>query len=272
MPVGIDGAAVAPKHDLGSVTAEGEMKPIIKLTFVAPLAAAAALACTKVKDAPREAEAAPLAQLLLGDKVPDFSAETTQGPIRFSQWRDHQWTILLSHPRSFTPVCSTEMAVASLFEDEFTKRKTRLIALSIDTVAEQKAWLADLGQSMHTRITFPLIADADGRLARLYGMIHPNSGTSMTVRSVYIIAPDDTLRVKLDYPATTGRSFPEIIRVLDAVQFNEETKLATPANWEAGGEAVVSGSMKKPEAEATFGSRLRKVSSYLWYVRPARSL
>jgi alkyl hydroperoxide reductase subunit AhpC len=202
-------------------------------------------------------------RLHLGDIAPDFEARTTQGTIRFHEWMGEHWTILLSHPRAFTPVCSTELGVAAIFQKQFAERNTKLIALSIDTIASQNQWVSDINAMQNTPIEFPLIADTDRRIARLYGMLDTLSKDDLTVRSVFIIDPQKRIRLKMDYPASTGRNFAEILRALEALQVNSERSLATPANWEKGQKLVIPADVPTEEAQRKYAKGFEEMTSYL---------
>ena len=185
--------------------------------------------------------------LRLGDTAPDFLAESTQGPIRFHEWGSDSWTILFSHPRDFTPVCTTELGMTAKLKDEFAKRNTKVIALSVDPVDSHKKWIDDINDTQKTRVNFPLIADADRKVSMLYDMIHPNASATQTVRSVFIIDPAKKVRLTLTYPASTGRNFDEILRVIDSLQLTEYNQVATPVNWKNGDDVVIVPALQDPE-------------------------
>lgn len=201
--------------------------------------------------------------ILLGDSVPNFQAQTNQGPIDFYQWADNKWTILFSHPKAFTPVCTTELGILALLEGQFLKRNTKIIALSVDTLEAQNKWIKDINSQQHKSIDYPLIADTNKSISLLLGMIHPNTSEEFTIRSVFIIGPDKKLKLKLTYPASTGRNYGEILRVLDALQLTQTKKVVTPANWQNGSEVLVPPNMSDQEAESYFPNKIRKVLSYL---------
>jgi thioredoxin-dependent peroxiredoxin len=205
--------------------------------------------------------------LLLGDRVPNFRANSQLGKIEFYDWMQNNWVILLSHPKSFTPVCTTELAMAAMFAKEFDKRGAKIIALSIDSLDDQKKWLNDINSMLSKPINFPIIADEDQKTSRWLGMIHPNSSRTQTVRSVFIIGPDRKLKVKLVYPATTGRSFPEILRTLDSVQLAHKRHLLTPADWQPGDEVLIDPKLSATKAREVYGEGMREVFDYLRYVK-----
>ncbi len=201
--------------------------------------------------------------LHLGDIVPDFHADTTTGPIQFHTWLGNSWGILFSHPKDYTPVCTTELGAVAKLQPEFDKRNTKVIALSVDGINDHKQWVNDINETQHTSVDFPIIADSDRTIARLYDMLHPNQSETYTVRSVFIIGPDKKLKLSMTYPMSTGRNFAEILRALDALQVNAQHNLATPADWQVGGIAIVPLTVNDADAEAEYGAKLQKVNSYL---------
>lgn len=200
--------------------------------------------------------------LRLGDIAPNFKAETTQGDIDFYTWLGNSWGVLFSHPADFTPVCTTELGRTALLNGEFRKRNVKVIALSVDSIESHKDWIRDINETQVTVVNFPLIADPEKKIATLYDMIHPNATEKTTVRSVFIIDPKKKIRLTLTYPASTGRNFQEILRVIDSLQLTEYEKVATPADWEYGDEVVILPSVPDAEAEQRF-PRFRKVRPYL---------
>ena len=170
--------------------------------------------------------------LQLGDIAPDFETDTTQGPISFHAWLDDRWGVLFSHPKDFTPVCTTELGTVAHLKAEFDKRNVRVIGLSVDPVASHHKWEADIAETQGTAVNFPMIGDPDRKVADLYGMIHPNASDTMTVRSVFVIGPDKKVKLTLTYPASTGRNFDEVLRVIDSLQLTAQHSVATPANWQ----------------------------------------
>ena len=185
--------------------------------------------------------------LKLGTTAPDFVQESTEGTINFHEWLGDSWGILFSHPADFTPVCTTELGAASKLKDEFEKRNVKIIALSVDSLDSHKKWIEDINQTQDTTVNFPLIADADKKVATLYGMLHPEASETVTVRSVFVIDPDKKVRLTLTYPASTGRDFNEILRVIDSLQLTSYHQVATPANWKQGGDCVILPSITDPD-------------------------
>ena len=185
--------------------------------------------------------------LNLGSTAPDFVQESTEGKINFHEWLGDSWGILFSHPADFTPVCTTELGAASKLKDEFEKRNVKIIALSVDSLDSHKKWIEDINQTQNTTVNFPLIADADRKVATLYGMLHPEASETVTVRSVFVIDPDKKIRLTLTYPAPTGRDFNEILRVIDSLQLTSYHQVATPANWKQGGDCVILPSITDPD-------------------------
>jgi thioredoxin-dependent peroxiredoxin len=192
-----------------------------------------------------------MAHLRLGDPAPDFQAETTDGPISFHDWKRGAWAILFSHPADYTPVCTTELGRAAQLKDRFDELDTRMIALSVDPIEDHHGWSPDIGEVGGTPLNFPIIADADRTVAELYDMIHPNAGDTSTVRSVFVIDPDDKVRLILTYPKNSGRNFDEILRAIQSLQLTDAYEVATPADWEPGDRVIV------PVAVATEAARDR---------------
>ncbi len=204
-----------------------------------------------------------MATLRLGDTAPDFTAETSMGTLNFYDYLGDGWGILFSHPADFTPVCTTELGTAAKFKDEFAQRNVKMIALSVDGVASHHAWISDINETQHTSVNFPIIADEDRKVSDLYDMIHPNANDTLTVRSVFIIGPDRKVKLILTYPASTGRNFYELLRVIDSLQLTAYRKVATPANWEHGQDVVVSPSVPTEEARKLFEKGVREIKPYL---------
>jgi alkyl hydroperoxide reductase subunit AhpC len=175
----------------------------------------------------------------LGDIAPDFTQESTEGPIKFHDWIGSHWAVLFSHPKDFTPVCTTELGYVAKIKPEFEKRNVKVIALSVDPVDSHKKWFGDIEETQSTKMNFPVLGDADRKVSDLYGMIHPNANDTLTVRSVFIIDPNKKVRTMITYPASTGRNFDEILRVIDSLQLTDHFKVATPANWKDGGDCVI---------------------------------
>jgi alkyl hydroperoxide reductase subunit AhpC len=203
--------------------------------------------------------------LRLGDVAPDFAAETSEGPIRFHEWLGNGWGVLFSHPKDYTPVCTTELGMVAKLKGEFDKRGAKVIALSVDPVDSHKGWIADINETQQTTMNFPIIADPDKKVAALYDMIHPNVDDTATVRSVFVIGPDKKIKLTLTYPMACGRNFPEILRAIDSLQLSARHKVATPANWEPGQECIITLAVKDEEIPQMFPKGARKVKPYLRY-------
>lgn len=204
-----------------------------------------------------------MATIRLGDTAPNFTAETSEGNLDFYEYLGDSWGILFSHPADFTPVCTTELGTAAKFKGEFDKRNVKMIALSVDGAESHKEWIKDINEVEQTTVNFPIIADEDRKVATLYDMIHPNADDKLTVRSVFIIAPDKTVKLILTYPASTGRNFYELLRVVDSLQLTAYHKVATPANWEHGNDVVVSPAIPTEEAKEMFVKGVQEVKPYL---------
>ena len=185
--------------------------------------------------------------LKLGSTAPDFVQGSTEGTINFHEWLGDSWGVLFSHPSDFTPVCTTELGAVSKLKNEFEKRNVKIIALSVDSLDSHKKWIEDINQTQDAKVNFPLIADADRKVATLYGMLHPEASETVTVRSVFVIDPDKKVRLTLTYPASTGRDFNEILRVIDSLQLTSYHQVATPANWKQGGDCVILPSITDPD-------------------------
>ncbi len=205
-----------------------------------------------------------MATLRLGDTAPDFQQDSTEGPISFHQWAGKHWVVLFSHPADFTPVCTTELGKTAALGGEFAKRGVKPIALSVDPIESHRSWVGDIQETQGTAVNFPILADADRKVATLYDMIHPNSLANATVRSVFIIDPNHVIRATLTYPASTGRNFDEILRVIDSLQLTDSHKVATPANWRDGDDVVIVPSLQDPaELAQRFPKGYRVVKPYL---------
>lgn len=209
-----------------------------------------------------------MAHLRLGDTAPDFQAETTLGTITFHDWMGEGWAVLFSHPADFTPVCTTELGATARLAEAFGERHTRVAALSVDPLDQHRAWLKDIEDTQGARVGFPLIADPEGRIAALYGMLHPNESATATVRSLFIIGPDKRVKLIIAYPASTGRNFQEVLRVLDSLQLTAREQLATPADWRPGDPAIIIPAVSDADADARYPGRVRRVRPYLRYVDP----
>ncbi|ALI98131.1 peroxiredoxin [Rufibacter tibetensis] len=201
--------------------------------------------------------------LRLGDIAPDFTAETSEGTINFHEWIGDGWAVLFSHPRDYTPVCTTELGAVSRIKEEFDRRNVKVAALSVDPIDSHHGWIQDINETQNTTVNFPIIADADRKVSDLYDMIHPNASDTFTVRSVFIIGPDKKVKLIFTYPASTGRNFAEIIRVIDSLQLTANHSVATPANWENGQDCVILPSVKQEEVEAKFPKGHRVIKPYL---------
>ncbi len=204
-----------------------------------------------------------MAKIRLGDKAPDFTADSSQGSINLYNYLGESWGILFSHPADFTPVCTTELGTAAKFKDEFDKRNVKMLALSVDGAASHAEWIKDINEVQNTSVNFPIIADEDRKVSDLYDMIHPNADSTLTVRSVFIIAPDKSVKLTLTYPASTGRNFHELLRVVDSLQLTAYHKVATPANWKDGEDVVVSPSITTADAKEIFTKGVQEIKPYL---------
>jgi len=188
----------------------------------------------------------------LGDDAPDFTAETTDGPVSFHEWKGDGWAVLFSHPKDFTPVCTTELGRVAGLKEEFAKRNTKVIGLSVDPLESHKGWIQDIEDVTGNALNFPLIADHDRKVSDLYDMIHPNAEDTMTVRSVFIVGPDNKVKLTLTYPASTGRNFDELLRVLDSLQLTSNHAVATPADWKDGQDVIIGTGVTDEEANEKF--------------------
>ncbi|PZX60900.1 peroxiredoxin [Hydrotalea sandarakina] len=203
--------------------------------------------------------------LHLGDTVPNFKAKTSIGDIDFYEYLGDSWGILFSHPADYTPVCTTELGKTALLKAEFDKRNTKVLALSVDDVESHKKWINDINETQHTHVDFPIIADEDKKIAQLFDMIHPNASETHTVRSLFIIGPDKKLKLYITYPASTGRNFNEVLRVLDSLQLSAKYPVATPANWNPGDDVIIGLGVSTEEAPAKFPKGVKVVKPYLRY-------
>lgn len=201
--------------------------------------------------------------LRLGDEAPNFTAESTEGTINFHEYLGDSWGVLFSHPADFTPVCTTELGAVSRLRDEFSKRNVKVIALSVDGLESHKSWIGDINETQNTAVNFPIIADEDKKVATLYDMIHPNANESFTVRSVFVIGPDKKIKLTITYPASTGRNFDELLRVIDSLQLTANYSVATPADWKEGEDVVVSPAIKTEDIPAKFPKGHRVIKPYL---------
>jgi alkyl hydroperoxide reductase subunit AhpC len=202
--------------------------------------------------------------LQLGDVAPDFTQESTDGPINFYQWAGNNWVVLFSHPKDYTPVCTTELGVVANLKSEFDKRGVKAIGLSVDKIADHQGWKKDIEETQNCKLNFPLLADADRKVASLYGMIHPNADNTFTVRSVFIIDPNKKVRLTITYPASTGRNFQEILRVIDSLQLTDKHKVATPVNWKQGEDVIIVPALQdEAEIKRLFPQGYKAVKPYL---------
>jgi alkyl hydroperoxide reductase subunit AhpC len=202
--------------------------------------------------------------LRLGDTAPDFTQDSSEGPIHFHEWLGDSWGVLFSHPADFTPVCTTELGLTAKLRDSFAARNVKAIALSVDPVESHTRWIADINDTQDTQVNFPIIADADRKVSELYDLIHPNASTTATVRSLFVIDPAKKIRLTITYPASTGRNFDEILRVIDSLQLTEYHSVATPGNWKDGDEVVIVPSLQDPDVIAKkFPKGYRAVRPYL---------
>ena len=202
--------------------------------------------------------------LLLGQTVPDFEAQTTQGPIRFHDWIGGNWAVLFSHPADFTPVCTTELGAVAALKAEWDARGVKPIALSVDPLPDHEAWLGDVEETQGARVWYPVIADEDRKIADAYGMVHPDAAPNVTVRAVYVIDPQKTLRLSLTYPPSTGRNFAEILRVIDSLQLTDQHKVATPADWQDGQDVIIVPSLTdEDEIRRRFPKGYEAIKPYL---------
>lgn len=201
--------------------------------------------------------------LRLGDIAPDFEQDSSEGRIRLHEWLGDSWGVLFSHPADFTPVCTTELGFTAKLKDQFAQRGVKVLALSVDPVESHLKWIDDINETQDTRVNFPIIADADRKVSELYDLIHPNANDTLTVRSLFIIDPNKKVRLIITYPASTGRNFNEILRVIDSLQLTDEHKVATPANWEDGDEVVIVPSLKDEEEIKRRFKGYRAVKPYL---------
>ncbi|MCG3123991.1 MAG: Selenocysteine-containing peroxiredoxin PrxU [Phycisphaerales bacterium] len=199
----------------------------------------------------------------LGDTAPDFTQESTEGTIRFHEWLGDGWGVLFSHPRNFTPVCTTELGAVAKLKPEFDKRRVKVIGLSVDPLRDHEAWARDIEETQGAKLNFPPLADADRKVSDLYGMIHPNASDTMTVRSVFIIGPDKKVKLTITYPASTGRNFEEILRVIDSLQLTAQYKVATPVNWKQGQDCIIVPAVSDADADKMFPKGYKKLKPYL---------
>ncbi|MCC5936595.1 MAG: peroxiredoxin [Lunatimonas sp.] len=201
--------------------------------------------------------------LRLGDIAPDFTAETTDGPINFHEYLGDGWGILFSHPADYTPVCTTELGTVAKLKEQFEQRNVKVLALSVDGLESHKGWVSDINETQHTEVNFPIIADEDRKVSALYDMIHPNASENFTVRSVFVIGNDKKIKLIITYPASTGRNFDELLRVIDSLQLTANYSVATPANWKHGEDVVIAPAIKDEDIPAKFPKGHKVIKPYL---------
>lgn len=205
--------------------------------------------------------------LQLGDTAPDFTAESTEGEISLHSYGSGSWVVLFSHPKDFTPVCTTELGAVAKLKPEFDKRNVKVLGLSVDPLKDHKAWVGDIAETQGTALNFPLLADPERKIADLYGMIHPNANDTLTVRSVFVIDPNKKIRLTLTYPASTGRNFDELLRVIDSLQLTDKHKVATPVNWKHGDDCIIVPSVSNEDAKKMFPGGWDEKKPYLRFVK-----
>lgn len=201
--------------------------------------------------------------LKLGDTAPDFTAQTTEGEINFHEWLGDSWGMLFSHPADYTPVCTTELGRTAQLKDKFAERNVKVLAVSVDDLDSHKGWVGDINETQNTTVEFPIIADPDRKIADLYGMIHPNASATATVRSVFIIGPDKKVKLTLTYPASTGRNFDELLRVIDSLQLTANYSVATPADWKDGQDVIISPAVSDEDVPGKFPKGHKVIKPYL---------
>jgi len=205
--------------------------------------------------------------LRLGDIAPDFTADTTQGKIGFHDWKKGSWAVLFSHPKDFTPVCTTELGYTARLKSDFDRRGVKVIGLSVDPVASHVSWEKDIAETQGQAVNFPMIGDPDRKVSTLYDMIHPNANDTLTVRSVFVIDPNNKIRLTLTYPASTGRNFDELLRVIDSLQLTDKHKVATPVNWKSGDDCIIVPSLSNDDAKKLFPQGWDEKKPYLRVVK-----
>jgi alkyl hydroperoxide reductase subunit AhpC len=201
--------------------------------------------------------------LRLGDEAPDFTAQTTSGEVKFHEWLGSGWGVLFSHPKDFTPVCTTELGAVAKLKPEFDKRNVKVIGLSVDPLSDHQKWSGDIEETQGAALNFPLIADSDRKVSTLYDMIHPNADNTFTVRSVFVIGPDKKIKLTITYPASTGRNFDEILRVIDSLQLTAKHSVATPVNWKDGEDVIIVPSVSDEDAKKKFPKGFKAIKPYL---------
>lgn len=199
----------------------------------------------------------------LGETAPDFTQDSTEGPIHFHEWAGDSWVVLFSHPKDYTPVCTTELGAFARLKPEFDKRNVKIIGLSVDPLDDHRGWSKDIEETQNVKLNFPLLADGDRKVANLYGMIHPQADDTLTVRSVFVIGPDKKVKLMITYPASTGRNLQEILRVIDSLQLTANYKVATPADWKEGDDCIISPSISNEDAQKMFPKGFKELKPYL---------
>jgi len=208
--------------------------------------------------------------ILIGDTAPDFTADSSEGPIHFYDYIEGSWAVLFSHPKNYTPVCTTELGFTAKLKPEFDKRGVKVLGLSVDKLEDHAGWAKDIEETQGAALNFPLLADTDGAVARKYDMIHPNADNSLTVRSVFVIGPDKKVKLKIEYPASTGRNFNEVLRVIDSLQLTAKHQVATPVNWENGEDVIIVPAVSNDAAKAKFPEGWKELKPYLRIVPQPR--
>jgi alkyl hydroperoxide reductase subunit AhpC len=209
--------------------------------------------------------------ILIGDTAPDFTLDSTEGPIHFHDYIDGSWAVLFSHPKNYTPVCTTELGYTAKLKPEFEKRGVKVLGLSVDKLEDHAGWARDIAETQGSALNFPLLADPEGKVARQYDMIHPNADNSLTVRSVFVIGPDKKVKLKIEYPASTGRNFDEIIRVIDSLQLTANHQVATPVNWKNGEDVIIVPAVSNEAAKTKYPEGWKELKPYLRIVPQPRA-